>query len=478
MPKSHCKNRQICRKVIAKTVKIYYNLVMKRQITSKLVKWKQKFNRKPLILNGSRQVGKTYELKWFGKESFHDCHHFDFEKDKDLANIFKQNLDPKRIINELSFYLKKTIDIKNDLVIFDEIQACPEALTSLKYFCDEMPELALCAAGSLLGVHLNSGSYPVGKVDVLTLHPMNFYEFLDALNDKQSLSILNNISLTTKEISLVAHKNLWEQLKRYFIVGGLPEVVNYFCESKKNKTISEIEIFTEVRNMQTNLLGNYFSDIAKHSGKVNAMHIDRVWHSVATQLAVVQDGSVKRFHFKDIVPGIDRYSRLVSAIDWLEHAGLIIKSNIIYQPNLPLMAYTKEAFFKLYMFDIGILGAMCNLSPVTLINYDFGTYKGFFAENFVAQEFLAAGIKELYSWQGANSEIEFLREIDGQIIPIEVKSGNITQAKSLKSYIDKYKPPYSIILSAKNLYIDKIRNVNYYPLYLAYKLPLKNQGEI
>lgn len=448
---------------------------MKRQIITSLVNWKSKPKRKPLILNGVRQVGKTYLLKNFGQEHFQAYHHIDFEKSRDVAKIFQQNLDPKRIIDELSFYLQRSIDKENDLVIFDEIQACPSALTSLKYFCEEMPELAICAAGSLLGIHLNEGSYPVGKLDMLTMHPMSFMEFLDALADERALHYLRNINLHATIPELV-HQHLWKQLIYYFIVGGMPEVVDCYRNAISANNIDIFVTLQNVRAKQAEMIKAYFADMAKHSGKINAMHLDRVWHAVAGQLTQVQDNSSQKFRFKGIVPGIDRYSRLSGAIDWLENAGLIIKVNIVQQANFPLSAYAKEGVFKLLIFDVGILGAMSNLSPTTIMDYQYGTYKGYFAENFVAQEFLAAGVQQLFSWQGKLSEIEFLREVDNQLLPVEVKSGNVTQAKSLKAYAQKYHPAYTTILSAKNLYIDDVHNIHHYPIYLAAKFPLPHTG--
>lgn len=447
---------------------------MKRQIITALSRWKTQSKRKPLILNGVRQSGKTFVLKQFGEQNFPAYNYIDFEKERNAAKIFQSNLDPKRIIDELGFYLHRSIDRHNDLVIFDEIQACPNALTSLKYFCEDMPELALCAAGSLLGIHLNSDSYPVGKVDTLTLYSMSFFEFLEALEDEQALSYLRNIN-SHSTLPDVVHAHLWKRLQQYFIVGGLPEIVEYYRDSINAIASNDDSFFTLLQNIRTKqevLIKTYFADMAKHAGKINAMHLDRVWHAVAMQLAQVQDGSAPKFRFKEVVPGIDRYSRLVGAIDWLENAGLIIKVNIVQQPNSPLAAYTKEGVFKLLMFDVGILGAMSGLSPTAIMNYDYGTYKGFFAENFVAQEFLAAGVRQLFSWQGRNSEIEFLREVDNQVLPIEVKSGNVTQAKSLRVYAQKYHPIYATIMSAKNIYIDVARHIHYYPLYLAAQFPL------
>ncbi len=434
---------------------------MKRLMMDRLIQWKQSKERKPLLLKGVRQVGKTHLLKEFGRRNFREYHYFNFEKQPDLAKIFEHDLNPQRILNELSFYIDRPIQIGEDLVIFDEVQEAPKALTSLKYFQEDCPQLHLCAAGSLLGLHLSTGSFPVGKVAFETLRPMSFEEFLMAGNDK-ALSILQKLTLKDK-IPDIVHEHLWEQLKRYFIVGGLPEVVAAYYENQENL----FEAFSLVRKKQDDLLNSYYADISKHSGKVNAMHIDRVFRSVPLQLSQVQDGSVARFKFKGVVPGVTHYDRLAGAIDWLEAAGLIVKVHIVNTGHLPFKGYAKENFFKLLLFDVGILGHMSGLPPKVIMDADYGAYKGYFAENFVAQELIITGGESLFSWQENQFELEFLLEIDGKVIPIEVKSGLSVKAKSLKIFSEKYKPPYEVILSGQLPERGERRNIRYFPLYLA-----------
>jgi len=436
---------------------------MQRKMMGKLLRWKEEKGRKPLLLKGVRQVGKTYLLKEFGRLHFPRCHYFNFEKQQNLANLFEKDLDPKRILNELSFIIDSSIIPGEDLVIFDEIQECPLALTSFKYFQEDCPKLHLCGAGSLLGLHLNSGSFPVGKVTFETLRPMSFEEFLIACNDKAAPFLQKP---TPQEIPEAAHEHLWHQLKHYFIVGGLPEAIATYIE-KKNLLF---EAFSHVRKKQDDLLKTYYADISKHSGKVNAMHIDRIFRAVPSQLNLVQDGSTARFKFKGVVPGISHYDRLAGAIDWLEHAGLIIKIHIVNTGHLPFVGFSKENLFKLMLFDVGILGCMSDLSPKTILDYDYGSYKGYFAENFVAEEFLSHGKESLYSWQERTAEVEFLIEMDGAAVPIEVKSGSIVKAKSLKTFSEKYHPPRQIIFSGRPLDVDPQKNVHYYPLYLAGQL--------
>jgi len=441
---------------------------MEREISQQLVAWKSRKDRKPLILYGVRQVGKTYILKEFAKAHFPVTHYLNFEEDDRLETIFADDLKPNRIIAALNFYLDISIDINHDLVIFDEIQACPRALTSLKYFQEKMPELALCSAGSLLGVHLAPVSFPVGKVDMLNMYPMSFEEFLRATGKQQSIEFLESVRLDT-QIPDIVHEQLWQQLKVYLIVGGLPEVVHTFKEQMENL----YEATQAVRIKQEELITAYHANIAKHSGKVNAMYIDRAWHSVPQQLASSIDGSASRFKFKGILSTNSRYSQLAGPIDWLKAANLVIKTPIVNRGEQPLSAFSKESFFKLYMFDIGILGAMGYLQPKTIIDYDFGTYKGYMAENFVAQEFLKATNRPSFTWQEGRSELEFVREVEGEILPVEIKSGWVTKSKSLNKFSEKYKVPYRTIMSANNLHIDKKNKLHRYPLYLASRFPLE-----
>jgi len=457
---------------------------MERYCYQDLLSWKQQERRKPLILMGVRQSGKTYLLLQFGAAEFPRVHYINFEKEPKLAQLFASSLDPAHLINALSFYLDTPIDRDHDLLIFDEVQACPAALTSLKYFQEEMAELALCCAGSLLGVHLTPVSFPVGKVDIMPLHPMSFSEFLLALGDHKALDFLNQCGLET-QIPTVIHEHLWERLKWYFIVGGLPEVVDEFQRSYGGTVSSRrmgrrssqqphydlYAAFNRVRTKQEGLILSYYADVAKHSGKINALHIDRVWRSVPSQLARAQNGSASKFQFKGIVPGIDRYQRLAGAIDWLTAAGLAVRVPIVNHAELPLMAYAAENRFKMYLFDVGILGALSNLPPKVILGYNYGTYKGYFAENFVAQELTCAG-HSLYSWQERRAEIEFLFVSDDGILPIEVKSGWVTKANSLGAFAKKYHPLYRTIMSAKNLRIDKKIGLYGYPLYLAFRFPM------
>ena len=436
---------------------------MKRNVTEYLNDWKSSANRKPLILRGARQVGKTYILKEFGIVAFPRCHYVNFEGDERLGRIFEQDLKPDRILDELQFYLDQIINRRQDMVIFDEIQRCPRALTSLKYFSEDMPELALCAAGSLLGVTLHEDSFPVGKVQFLDMHPLSFDEFLDGVGKERLAELIRKHDLT-KPLPETAHEQLWGMWKHYLVVGGLPEAVNSYRERQDNL----YEAVQMTRKTQRDLLDAYLADIAKHCGKTNALHIERLWRNVPAQLAKTQNGSAGKFKLRDGIPGIRGYERLSTPLDWLERANLLIRVPIVDTVGIPLFGYVKENRFKLYFFDVGLLGAISGIAPATFLNYDFGSYQGYVAENFVAQELRAAGVKTLYCWQGRTAEVEFLLEEEGEIMPVEVKSGWVTQSKSLKVYAERYHPPKAYILSANNI---NQRNISrYLPLYTAGRL--------
>ena len=436
---------------------------MKRTITDLLNRWKTSANRKPLILRGARQVGKTYILKEFGETAFPRYHYVNFEKDERLGRLFEQDLKPDRILDELQFYLDRPIDRHRDLVILDEIQRSPRALTSLKYFSEEMPEMALCAAGSLLGVTLQPDSFPVGKIQFLDMYPLSFDEFLDGVGKERLAELLRKHDLT-QPFPEMAHEQLWGLWKHYLVVGGLPDAVNHYRERQENL----YEAVQAIRKAQRDMLDAYLADMAKHSGKSNALHIEKLWRNVPAQLARTQNGSAGKFKLREGIPGIRGYERLSTPLDWLECANLLIRTPIIDVVGVPLAGYVKENRFKLYFFDVGLLGAASGIAPATFLNYGFGSYQGYVAENFVAQELRAAGDKTLFCWQGRTAEVEFLLEREGEVVPVEVKSGWVTQSKSLKVYIERYRPPRAYILSANN--VSQRNIVRYLPLYAAGRL--------
>ena len=326
-----------------------------------------------------------------------------------------------------------------------------------------MPELALCAAGYLLGVTLHVDYFPVGKVQFLDMHPLSFDEFLDGVGKERLAELIRKHDLT-QPLPETAHEQLWGMWKHYLVVGGLPEAVNNYRERQDNL----YEAVQMIRKTQRDLLDAYLADMAKHCGKTNALHIERLWRNVPAQLAKTQNGSAGKFKLRDGIPGIRGYERLSTPLDWLERANLLIRVPIVDTVGIPLFGYVKENRFKLYFFDVGLLGAISGIAPATFLNYDFGSYQGYVAENFVAQELRSAGVKTLYCWQGRTAEVEFLLEKEGEIMPVEVKSGWVTQSKSLKVYAERYHPLKAYILSANNI---NQRNISrYLPLYTAGRL--------
>jgi len=437
-------------------------MAMKRTILERLRAWQKSRHRQPLLLQGPRQVGKTHSLKEFGASCFAGCHYVNFEEDERLGTAFGGGLDPKTILQNLSLGLNRTIAPATDLLILDEIQQCPRALTSLKYFAEDLPGLAICAAGSLLGVHLGECSFPVGKVDLCRMYPLSFEEFLMALEELPLLDGWRSLSAASA-VSEVLHERLWERLKHYLVTGGLPDVVKRFVAHREDLAMA----FMEARAAQSALLTAYAADMAKHAGKQNAMHIERLWRNIPAQLGRDANGSAPKFAFGDVLPGVKGYGRLSGVIDWLVAAGLVVRLPIVNSGQLPLGAYERESFFKLFVFDVGLLGALGRLPPQAILDADYGTYKGYVAENLVLQELTAAGQTGLACWREGRAEVEFLCELRGQLVPIEVKSGWVTQAKSLKVFCDKYQPPFCAVLSARPLNAAPERRKRHYPLYLA-----------
>jgi uncharacterized protein len=437
---------------------------MQRFAQEHLQRWKTATARKPLILRGARQVGKTWLLQEFGRSAFPAMHYVNFEEDERLGQLFEKELRPARILDELRFHFGRPLDAAADVLVLDEIQRCPRALTALKYFHEEIPELAICAAGSLLGVCLAPEAFPVGKVTFLDLFPLTFAEFLLGLDEKILAQALNAM-LPSVPLPEMAHERLWEMWKQYLVVGGMPEAVKQFAVRRDG---SLYDAFTAVRQTQRDLADAYLADLAKHSGKVNALHIERLWRNVPAQLARMQDVQSPRFRFKDAVAGVVGYERLSGPLDWLESAGLLIRTFIVEKPNIPLSSQVVENRFKLYFHDTGMLGSVAGLAPAAVNAYGFGSYQGYVAENVVAQELAAAGRRPLYSWQGRTSEIEFLLEQGAEIIPLEIKSGLSTKAKSLTVYQEKHAPTRALLLGGRNVWQSGARLG--LPLYAAGQL--------
>ena len=426
---------------------------MKRDIYKQLVAWKKTPGRKPLVLKGARQVGKTYILRNFGKEEYEDAAYFNFEEDPGLHDFFTGRLVPEKIIQTLSIYLEKKIIPEQTLIIFDEVQNSPETLTSLKYFYEKTPEYHIVAAGSLLGVKIGqSAPFPVGKVNFLDLYPMSFAEFLDAAGRSQLRDFIEGA--TFQPIAETFHRELTDLLKIYYFVGGMPEAVDQYV---KNQDLHM------VRRIQEEMLEAYSIDFSKYTTKTEAIRLASVWTSIPAQLAREN----KKFTYAEITKNA-RAREYSESIQWLVDAGLVIKVHNIHTPKLPLATY-RENIFKLYLLDIGLLGAMINISQRIIVQGGklFSEFNGAFVENYAAQELRAHGQKDLYYWTSKNqAEVDFVVPLHGHVLPLEVKAGVSKQKKSLRVYADKYHPP---VLSRSTLMNFKedgaVRN---YPLYAVW----------
>jgi predicted AAA+ superfamily ATPase len=408
-------------------------------------------------MKGARQIGKTYLIREFAK-SYPVLHEFNFQQTPQLKSIFVKSLAPEKILFELEQVSGRKININHELLFFDEIQDCPEALTSLKYFCEWNQQGHVIAAGSLLGIYLNETSFPVGKVDFLEHFPLSFEEFLLALEsyDEKSTSRKYSDYLgSAQELALPVHQELIDLLKIYYIIGGMPEVLITYLTTK------DLHL---VREKQLTLLNTYRADFAKHSGAANALHINSIFENIPAQLAKEN----KKFQMK-MVKISDSYDRLRPAIEWLKGAGLVYKIPIIEHAETPLKIHQKENCFKLYFFDVGLLAALAELPINSFIVQDqlFTTFKGSFSENFFLQEFRAGRKESLYCWSSRTSEVEFVWQSEQGLFPIEVKSGMSGKLKSMNVFTAKYHPRYRTKVSLLPLQIREKEQFRNFPLYFA-----------
>lgn len=432
---------------------------MKRDIFNALTVWKNKPDRKPLILMGARQVGKTYILKTFADAAYDNLVYLNFEDKPALKSLFDSDLTPQKLLAVFSIETQQVIHPGKTLIFLDEIQECPNALISLKYFNEQANAYHICAAGSLLGVKLsNTRGFPVGKVNFLTLHPMNFLEFLEAINESMLKEYLLEIK-TIEPLPEILHQKLMHYLKHYFYIGGMPEAIEQWIDTQD---------FNKVREVQQNILQAYTLDFSKHAPSDAIMKIHQIWQIIPSQLAKEN----KKFIYSVLRTGA-RAKEFETAIQWLTEAGLIHRVTQISMPSIPLKAYAHFECFKTYLLDVGLLGAMTDLSAKILIQGDqyFTEFRGSFVENFIAQELICTHQPpdNLYYWRSeGKAEIDFILSIDNQIYPLEIKSGNTDKKKSLRVYDDKYQPHQLLRSSPMNLKKDgKIMNC---PLYLIHRM--------
>lgn len=424
---------------------------LQRFILKKLIEWKNSKYRKPLILKGARQIGKTYILKQFGAENYEGVAYFNFDHDEDLYNLFSKTKDPKRILEQLAFIYGKAILPEKTLIIFDEIQECPNALNSLKYFQEEANGYHIVCAGSLLGIRLSHTSFPVGKVEFLNMYPMTFSEFLIADNCENLVEYMKSIK-DIQSIPDIFFNQLEEKLKAYFIIGGMPEAVKAWVNEK------DIEL---VNKIQENILKAYESDFSKHTQNSEANKISLIWNSIPSQLAKEN----KKFLYQTVKEGA-RAREYESALNWLNDANLIYKIYNVSKTDFPLKAYNDLSAFKIYMNDIGLLRRMSNLDSRIVIEGDrlFEEFKGAFTENYVLN-MLCIIFDNVPNYFIFNRyEIDFVFQYKNDIIPIEVKAKKSNNNISLTRYNEKYGNNVSIRFSMNNLKKDgKVINI---PLFL------------
>lgn len=429
---------------------------MRRTALGFLQKWKQKKTRKPLIIRGARQVGKTWLMKEFAKNEYENFAYINFEDNQQLKTLFLNDFDIPRILLAIQIATGIKPEPNKTLIIFDEIQEAERALTSLKYFRENAPEYHVVAAGSLLGIALHENtSFPVGKVEFLDLYPLSFTEFLEALGEHD----LNNLIQTQQWVMINTFKTKYiELLKQYYYVGGMPEVVSSYAINQD---------FSEVRQIQQQILNSYEQDFSKHAPTDVVPRIRMVWNSVPAQLSKEN----RKFIYGLIKQGA-RAKEFELALAWLMDCGLIHKINRVSKPALPLKAYEDMGAFKLYLLDIGLLGAMANLDVKTLLdgNLIFTEFKGALTEQYVLQQLVTDAEISIFYWSSEKSdgEVDLLIQYKNEVVPIEVKAAENLQAKSLRAFVEKNKSKVAIRTSMSD-FREEIWLTNM-PLYVINEL--------
>lgn len=435
------KNVVNCVRFVRKNVTLHQifvqiNVVMERNVIRQLIKWKQKSNRKPLILNGARQVGKTYILQEFGQRCYEKVAYVNCDKNELVAKIFAQDYNIERILLSLSALLHVNIEPGNTLIVFDEVQENPVVLGSLKYFCEDAPQYHVAVAGSLLGISLHGGtSFPVGKVDMIKMFPMTFDEFLLAMDEEPLVGLL-----ASRDFSLIDSlaPRFTDYLRQYYYVGGMPAAVREFAESKN---------LAEVRSIQKQILFDYRRDFSKHAPSQEVPRINMVWDSIPAQLAKEN----KKFIFGALKKGA-RASEFEMAIQWLIDAGLIYQINRVTAPEMPLKFYAEMSVFKLFVLDIGLMGAMVDAPAESILVADtlMKEYKGAFTELFVLTQLMPLQLPVHYfSSNDSRVEIDLIVQHGTLVTPIEIKAEENVHAKSLRTFVGKHPALKGLRLSMK-----------------------------
>lgn len=429
---------------------------MYRKIMSFLEAWKENEYRKPLVLQGARQVGKTYSILEFGRTHYENVAYFNFETHPKLNEIFEENISPNYLIPILSHIARQTIVREKTLIIFDEVQLCERALTSLKYFCEDAPDYHIIVAGSLLGVAVNRAkfSFPVGKVDIKTLYPMDMEEFMVALHEDTLVEQIKKCFRTDTPLPSALHDAAMQLYRQYLTVGGMPECVMQYVETKDHIL---------VRHTQDTILASYLNDMSKYNNLNEIKKTRLAYDNITVQLSKKNT----RFQYKLIKKG-GRASEFENAIEWLCLSGIVSQVYKVEQIKKPLENYRDIDAFKIYVSDLGLLCAKKDLAANDILYMveEINDFKGGMTENYVNVQLSINGYSTYY-WESARgAEIDFVIQRDGQIVPIEVKSADNTRAKSLKVYMDTYRPAYAIKLSTKNFGFENNKKI--VPLYAAF----------
>ena len=424
---------------------------MKRKLLENLVEWKNRKAHKPLILEGARQVGKTWLMQEFGNTQYKKVAYINFDRNLKMRETFETDLDTKRLITAIGLDAEFKITPEDTLIIFDEIQECPRAITSLKYFNEDAPEYDIIAAGSLLGVAHHTGTgFPVGKVEFLRLYPLSFTEFLDAMGKEQYVELIEKQDF---EMIKIFSNKFEDLLKQYCYIGGMPEVVQNFVNNGD---------FNQVRTIQKRILSAYERDFSKHIPANTVEKARMLWNSIPTQLAKEN----KKFIYNAIKKGA-RAKEFETALTWLRNNGLIYQVHKITKPGLPIGAYADLDAFKLFVLDVGLLGALSGLEAKTILGkYEiFQEFKGAIAEQYVLQQFKTIEDMPIYYWtnETSRSEVDFVIQRESKVIPVEVKAATNLKARSLKIYMEQFKPELAIRTSLADY--KKTENLVDIPLY-------------
>ncbi len=432
---------------------------MKRLFEEKLYAWKNNTNHKPLMVIGVRQIGKTYLINKFCKENYEDYYYFNIEQETWLREIFEKTINIEEVLELLELKLAKKIDLDKSVFFFDEVQVSERFIMALKYFCEYNKKINIICAGSLLGVKINrfNNSFPVGKVQMEYMYPMNFEEFLLATGEELLVDKIKNCFAKNEPLEKFLHEKAINIYRNYLCIGGMPESVSDYINKEK-------DILLYDKSILSNIIDMYIADMSKYTlNKNESIKNEKVYRSINLQLG----NENNKFKYSEVEEG-SKKSKYESSLDWLISSNLVLKSNNIKVPNIPVEVYKDEYNFKMYLSDVGILTRISNLNFSNILLDDEFMYKGAITENYVANEFVNKGLK-LYYWSSERTaEVDFILTDQNKVIPVEVKSKDNTKSKSLNEYINKYNPAYSIRISTKNFGFEN--NIKSIPLYAVFCL--------